>query len=80
MKAFLNLLAALIVMGSCVWSSGIPAKSDEAALAIASRVAEVEGGQDALLDGGLRSGGDSAAWIYANVAHAGQFPVTRLPW
>jgi hypothetical protein len=49
MKAFLNLLAALIVMSSCVWSSGIPAKADEAVLAIASRVAEVQGGQDALL-------------------------------
>src|ERR1700731_3549075 len=43
MKALLNLLAGLIVMGSCFWSSGIPAKADQAALVIASRVAEVEG-------------------------------------
>ncbi len=43
MKALLNLLAGLIVMDSCFWSSGIPAKADEVPLTIASRVAEVEG-------------------------------------
>ena len=43
MKLRLELLAQLIVVAVCFLSSGIPTKADEVPLAIASRMAEVDG-------------------------------------